>query len=86
MAIIIRKPTKREMNEASSWPIWEKEASSFAWSYGEKETCLVLEGEVLLKAGEEEVSFKGGDYVIFPAGLACTWNIRKAVRKHYKFG
>ena len=29
---------------------------------------------------------KGGDYVIFPEGLDCTRDIKKAVRKHYKFG
>jgi uncharacterized cupin superfamily protein len=86
MNIIVRKPAEREIKEASSWPIWEKEASSFPWSYSEKETCLILEGEVTVQAGDEEVSFKGGDYVIFPEGLSCTWNIKKAVRKHYKFG
>ncbi|MDO8803140.1 MAG: cupin domain-containing protein [Elusimicrobiota bacterium] len=86
MTIIVRKPTESEKNEALAWPVWEKEASSFPWSYTEKETCLVLDGDVTVKAGDREVSFKGGDYVIFPAGLSCTWNIRKAVRKHYKFG
>lgn len=86
MKITVRKPTEGEIKEASSWPIWEKEASSFPWSYGERETCLIIEGEVTVKAGEEEVSFGGGDYVIFPEGLSCTWNIKKAVRKHYRFG
>ena len=86
MKIIVRKPAESERKEASSWPIWEKEASSFPWKYEDRETCLILDGEVTIQAGNEEVSFKGGDYVIFPEGLACTWNIKKAVRKHYKFG
>ena len=86
MKIEVRKPTGSEKMEASSWPIWEKEASVFPWHYGEKETCLILDGEVCVQVGKEEVSFKGGDYVVFPEGLDCTWNIKKAVRKHYKFG
>lgn len=86
MKIEVRKPTGNETKEASSWPIWEKEVSSFPWHYAEKEICLILDGEVTVEAGGEEVSFKSGDYVVFPEGLDCTWNIRKAVRKHYKFG
>ena len=86
MKIEVRKPTEKEKKEASVWPVWEKEASSFPWHYGEKEICLILDGEVTVKAGNEEISFRGGDYVIFPEGLDCTWNIKKAVRKHYKFG
>ncbi|HBB67211.1 MAG: cupin [Elusimicrobia bacterium GWA2_56_46] len=86
MKIEVRKPTEKEREEASSWPVWEKEVSSFPWHYGEKEVCLILEGEVTVKAGSGEVSFGSGDYVIFPEGLDCVWNIKKAVRKHYKFG
>ena len=85
MRIEVRKPSESERKEALSWPIWKKEVSSFPWHYDEKETCLILDGEVTVKAGDEEVSFKSGDYVIFPKGLDCTWNIKRAVRKHYKF-
>jgi uncharacterized protein len=86
MKIEMRKPTESEKKTASAWPIWTKEVSTFPWHYDEKETCLILEGEVTVKAGGEEVSFKDGDYVIFPKGLDCTWNIKKAVRKRYNFG
>ncbi len=86
MRIEVRKPSEKERKEALAWPIWEKEVSSFPWRYEEKETCLILDGEVTVEAGNEKVSFKSGDYVIFPEGLDCTWNIKKAVRKHYKFG
>ncbi|MDA8130101.1 MAG: cupin domain-containing protein [Elusimicrobia bacterium] len=86
MIITVRKPTEQERKEAAAWPVWKKGPSSFPWSYGEKETCLILEGEVTVEAGGEKVSFGPGDYVVFPEGLACTWHIRKAVRKHYRFG
>jgi hypothetical protein len=30
------------------------------------------------------VTIRGGDYVTFPAGMECVWDIRKPIRKHYK--
>ncbi len=86
MKIEVRKPTAEETRRASSWPVWEKEVSVFPWHYDEKETCLILEGEVEVDRGGGKVSFRAGDYVIFPEGLDCVWKITKAVRKHYKFG
>ncbi|HAM36051.1 MAG TPA: cupin [Elusimicrobia bacterium] len=86
MKIQVRKPTEDEKKTAASWPIWTKEASSFPWHYDEPETCLILEGEATIRAGDERISFAGGDLVIFPRGLDCTWNISKAIRKHYRFG
>lgn len=86
MGIIVRKPSAAEKAEASSWPIWEKEASSFPWHYDDTETCLIIEGEVTVKCADCETSFGAGDYVIFPKGLSCVWTIKKAVRKHYRFG
>ena len=87
MKLEIRKPTETERKNAASWPIWEKEISEFPWQYDEKETCLILEGEVAVTTEEgRKFSFKAGDYVIFPQGMNCTWKIDKPVRKHYRFG
>ena len=69
------------------WPIWTKEISTFPWTYDETETCYFLEGDVVVTPdGEEPVAMGAGDLVTFPAGMSCSWEIRKAVRKHYKFG
>ena len=69
------------------WPIWTKEVSSFPWSYGESETCYLLEGDVTVTPdGGEPVRIAEGDLVTFAAGLSCTWEIHAAVRKHYTFG
>ena len=46
MAIDVRKPTPEEEAAMQTCPIWEKEASSFPWHYDEKETCLIIEGQV----------------------------------------
>ncbi len=73
--------------DVSSWPIWEKEISTFPWHYDERETCYLLEGDVVVTPdGGEPVAFGQGDLVTFPAGLTCTWEIRQPVRKHYRFG
>jgi len=86
MKIEVRKPTAAERKEAGRWPVWTKEVSSFPWRYDERETCLILAGEVAVKAGPDEVSFGAGDWVVFPEGLDCVWNVKKPVRKHYQFG
>jgi len=86
MEIIVKKPTAEEIQEMKQQPIWEKEVSTFPWHYDDKETCLILEGEVTVKTENGTVSFKAGDMVIFPKGLDCTWNIKSPVRKHYMFG
>ncbi len=69
------------------WPIWICESSTFPWTYGEQETCLLLEGEVTVtpEAGKP-VRFGAGDLVVFPAGMSCIWEVHKPVRKHYHFG
>ena len=39
-------------------PVWNCEESSFDWTYDDKETCLLLEGEVTVTPdGGEPVKF-----------------------------
>lgn len=64
-----------------------KEVSVFPWIYDEREMCYLLEGEVIVTPeGGAPVRIGKGDLVTFPAGMSCTWDIRVAVRKHYRFG
>lgn len=68
------------------WPTWSKEVSIFPWSYDSTETCYFLEGEVIVTPdGGEPVQVGKGDLVTFPVGMACTWDIRRPVKKHYQF-
>ncbi len=70
-----------------SWPTWTKEKSEFPWTYGEKETCYFLEGDVVVIPDRgKPVEIGKGDLVTFPAGMSCTWKIKKDVKKHYKMG
>lgn len=86
MKIEVRKPTNEEKEAISQEGIWTSEVKTFPWHYDDKETCLILEGEVTVKTADQEVSFGPGDYVVFPKGLDCTWEVKKPVKKHYKFG
>jgi len=70
-----------------SWPIWTKEVSEFPWSYDEQEVCFFLEGDVVVTPAQgQPVHFGKGDLVTFSQGMDCTWDVRKPVRKHYRFG
>ena len=90
MSILITSPcpeSKVEELGIKNWPIWTCDVSSFNWTYENKETFLLLEGEVTVRPeGGESINFSAGDLVTFPAGMNCRWEVHKAVRKHYRFG
>ena len=82
-----RKPTEEEIHETSSWGTWGKEPSEFPWYYDNQETCYILEGSATVTAKDgQTLSFQKGDMVTFEAGLECTWNIDKEIKKKFIFG
>lgn len=86
--ITVENPSAEKLASlgVKSWPIWTKEVSEFPWSYSSQEIAYILEGEVtVIEKGGESVSFGAGDLVTFPTGLSCTWQVKKALRKHYHF-
>jgi hypothetical protein len=86
--IEVRKPTEEDLENSAvaSWPIWEKEVSRFDWHYDATEECYLLEGRVVVeKEDGEKVEFGKGDFVTFPEGLSCVWDVKEPVRKHYNF-
>ena len=88
MQIQIKHLSETEIQEKriKSWPIWTCGISEFDWEYSEQESCLFLEGQVEVTTASETVRFSTGDFVVFPKGLQCKWNVIQAVTKHYKFG
>jgi len=89
MKIKVEKPTPEKLAKlgVKNWPIWTKEKSEFPWYYDEKETCLILEGQVYVTPdGGKPVEINAGDFVEFPEGMSCVWKITKDIRKHYNFG
>lgn len=86
--ITVRKPSDKETQTCQAWPIWESGVSKFEWEYTQTEKCLILEGTVEVTDDPETgcaVTFGPGDYVTFPSGLKCFWNIKEPVKKHYDF-
>jgi uncharacterized cupin superfamily protein len=75
-----------EVKGVFSWPVWKKEVSTFDWAYDSVEECYFLEGKVTVRTADgKEVKFGKGDFVTFPKGLSCAWEISEAVTKHYRF-
>ncbi len=76
-----------EKLKVKSWGTWSKEVSEFDWSYGDTETCYILDGEVEVTDSEtgDKIEFKKGDLVQFEKGLMCVWNVKKPIRKYYSF-
>lgn len=86
---VVSNPSKDQLSALGvyNWPIWTKEVSTFPWTYDDKETCLFLEGDVVVTPeGGEPVTMGAGDLVTFPQGMSCSWEIRQDVKKHYNFG
>jgi len=83
----IIRPTKEQLStfNVDSWPLWECGVKTFDWEYTSEEAFYVIEGSVKVIVAGEEISFSKGDFVIFPAGCKCIWNISKAVKKRYTF-
>jgi len=72
--------------KAKQWPTWGCEASTFPWSYGSQETCLVIKGEATVTMDDGTVvELKPGTLATFPAGSSCTWDVTQAIEKHYSF-
>ena len=86
-AVTIEKPGTEDVESRGikSWPVWTKEVSRFDWHYDSTEECYILEGEIEVLAEGKTYSIKPGDFVTFRQGLDCVWDIKKAVRKHYRF-
>ena len=87
MKIVIKQLSDQEKKDLKidSWPIWEKEISRFDWYYDSTEHCQILEGKVIVETKQGNVKIKAGDFVTFPKGLKCVWNIKEDIRKHYSF-
>lgn len=88
MSIKIERPDEQRLKrlDVKNWPIWTKEVSRFDWYYDTTEECYILEGRVTVETKDgQSVEIKKGDFVTFPKGLSCIWDIKEPIRKHYNF-
>lgn len=73
-----------KLRSVESWPTWECEASTFPWTYEENEEAYITEGEcVVTPSSGEPVAIKAGDFVTFPKGMSCVWDVKEPLKKHY---
>ena len=90
MSILVLSPCPKDIIVElgfKSWSIWTCDESSFEWTYDEKKTCLLIQGEVTVMPEEgKPVKFGAVDLITFPAGMNFRWDVHKAVRKCYSFG
>jgi uncharacterized cupin superfamily protein len=66
------------------WPTWERGISRFAWHYDTNEQCYLIQGKAVIETDDGNVEIEAGDFVTFPSGLDCVWDIREPVSKHYQ--
>ena len=88
MILVEHNPSSAKLDVMGvfGWPIWSKEVSEFPWTYDREESCYLIEGEVIVTPeGGEPIKISAGDFVTFPKGMSCTWNILEDVKKHYTF-
>jgi uncharacterized cupin superfamily protein len=87
---IEHNPSEARLAElgVSKWPTWSKEVSVFPFEFNSRETAYILEGECTLTPtdGSAPINFTVGDLLVFPEGLEVTWEVKKALKKHYKHG
>ena len=69
------------------WGTWGCPASKFPWTYDSTESCFLLAGKVTVTPddGRAPATFGKGDFVTFPSGMSCTWDVSEAVEKHFMF-
>jgi len=88
--IIDHSPTSDHLAElgVTKWPTWSKEVSKFPFEFNARETAYIIEGECTLTPsdGSAVIHFKAGDLVTFPEGLKVIWEVKVALKKHYKHG
>jgi uncharacterized cupin superfamily protein len=88
MNIVVEKNPGQSRLDAlnvTKWPTWQKEISTFPWTFHEQEIAYILEGECIITPTDgTPISFGKGDLVTFPAGMTANWEVKKPLHKHYK--
>jgi hypothetical protein len=86
---VVRNPDDEFLQKKGvfNWGTWGCGVSKFPWTYDENESCYLLAGQVTVTPtdGRKPVTFGKGDFVTFPAGMSCTWDVSEAVQKHFMF-
>lgn len=87
MNITVERLSEEEIEKRGirKWPTWSSDVSRFDWHYDSTEECLILKGHVVVEIENETIEIKKGDFVTFPKGLSCVWDVKEPLEKHYNF-
>jgi uncharacterized protein len=87
--VVVRQPDREFLQSKGvyDWGTWGCGVSKFPWTYDTSESCYLLAGQVTVTPTDDRpaATFGQGDFVTFPAGMSCTWDVKEAVEKHYMF-
>jgi hypothetical protein len=85
MKIVVDRPDNDELKEmgVETWPVWEHGEEKIECFYDKTERCYIVSGEATIVSEFETLTIKPGDFITFPAGLECIWDIDYAIRKRY---
>jgi uncharacterized cupin superfamily protein len=65
------------------WPIAVHDEEKFECFYNKTEQCYIIAGEATIVTEFESITVKAGDFITFPAGLECIWDVDSRIRKHF---
>lgn len=86
---VISQPGEKflEIRGVFKWGTWGCGVSKFPWTYDQTESCYLLSGKVTVTPtdGRPAVTVGKGDFITFPAGMSCTWDVTEPIQKHFKF-
>ncbi len=87
MRIIVDQPDREELEEMDvfSWPVMEHDEEKFDCFYDKTEYCYIVTGEATITSEFESITVKPGDFIEFPAGLECVWDVQSSMKKHYNY-
>lgn len=61
---------------------------SLSMVVSDTETAYLIKGKVVVTPDDkalDAVTLMPGDLAVFPQGLACIWDVKEELDKHYKF-
>ncbi|KAK1742077.1 cupin domain-containing protein [Skeletonema marinoi] len=87
---VVSQPDKDflEKKGVFNWGTWGCGVSKFPWTYDQSESCYLLAGKVTVTPDDKSLKpaeFGKEDFVTFPAGMSCTWDVSETVEKHFMF-
>ncbi len=82
---LVKKLSDREMEELdpAAWPVTTIEIARYSRHYDQTEEYLILQGEVELETDNGPMKFGPGDFVTFPEGTSCVWDVKEPVVAHH---